>query len=418
VTRVLPWARHQPPVFSPIPPGALPAAVAAAARIAGDPRPDLEAKLCRDFGAGRAILCGSGTQALQLGILVARDRADSDLVALPAFTCYDVATAAAGAGARVVLYDIDPETLGPDMESFERALREGARTVVVAPLYGVPVDWKAVEAVSSGYGAVLVEDAAQGHGATWEGRPIGSIGSLSVLSFGRGKGWTGGGGGALLLRGQGAEGEVVGPRLDALLRRNDPGLAQELRTLAGATGQTAVGNPALYALPSSLPWIGLGQTRYRSPGPVTAITRAAASLVLRSSEHAAREAEVRRANGAWYLQRLRGGSGPGPVHVLPGAVAGYLRFPIRLPDGWGTFTDARLARRLGIAPSYPTALFALDAVRARLVAGGGAFRGADHLARTLFTLPTHSALTPEERSSIMVMLESKAPDSRPRARAR
>jgi perosamine synthetase len=417
--RWVPWPRHQPPVFSPVPLGALPAVTAAAMRIAGEPRPRLEAKLRRDFGADRAILCGSGTQALQLALLLARQRVGSDLVALPAFTCYDVATAAVGADARVLVYDIDPDTLGPDLESVERALRSGARTVVVAPLYGVPVDWRALEALSAQHGAVLVEDAAQGHGATWEGRSLGALGSLSILSFGRGKGWTGGAGGALLLRGRDRDpgGEAVDPGLPAVAGHGGPRVARELRTLAGAVGQAVVGGPAMYALPSSIPWIGLGRTRYRSPGPITAMTRAAAALLLRSDEHAAREVDIRRVHGAWYSEWLEARSGMDPVPLAPGAVPGYLRFPVRLPAGWRTFADSRRARRLGIAASYPTALLDLEAVRARFSADIAACPGADLLARTLFTLPTHSALTPGERDSVVAILDAKSRESPVRARA-
>ncbi len=108
-------------------------------------------------------------------------------MALPAFTCYDIASAAVGAGVRVALYDVDPDTLGPDPASLERVLAAGAGAVVAGPLYGVPLEWDALRALADRHGALLIEDAAQGHGASWRGRPLGSLGDLSVLSFGRGK---------------------------------------------------------------------------------------------------------------------------------------------------------------------------------------------------------------------------------------
>ena len=77
-------------------------------------------------------------------------------------------------------------------ESLERALKRGAGVVVVAPLCGIPVDWDRVGRCLAPYGALAVEDAAQGHGAEWRGLPLGGLGTLSVLSFARGKGWTGG----------------------------------------------------------------------------------------------------------------------------------------------------------------------------------------------------------------------------------
>lgn len=392
--------------------------MAAAARFAGDPRPALEEKIRQDFGAEEVVLCGSGTQSLQRALLVARTRVGSDPVALPAFTCYDVATAAAGADARIVLYDIDPHTLGPDLESLRRALGAGARTVVVAPLYGVPVDWHGLEELAGPYGALLLEDAAQGHGATWEDRPLGALGSVSVLSFGRGKGWTGGGGGALLLRGRDAGDAAARPDRAAGREPLDPRIVQELRILVAALAQGVASRPPLYSLPASIPWLRLGRTEYRPPGPIRPITRAAAALLLRSDDPSRREVDVRRATGAWYSERLETGYGLDSVPLVPGSRPGYLRYPVRLPAGWGAFADARRARRLGIAASYPTALSALEAVRSRLAADTGACPGADDLARTLFTLPTHSALTASERDAIVAMLDVKAEDARRRAGTR
>ncbi|MET0399208.1 MAG: DegT/DnrJ/EryC1/StrS family aminotransferase, partial [Longimicrobiaceae bacterium] len=196
--------RHQLAVYSPV-------SLRAGGRAAGDallrgadPRAPLLAELLRDYAAGSGALCGSGTQALQLALVEARRRGGDAPVALPAFSCYDVAAAAVGAGVRVALYDVDPGTLAPDPESLERVLAAGARTVVAGPLYGVPLEWDTLRGAAGRHGALLVEDAAQGHGASWHGRPLGSLGDLSVLSFGRGKGWTGGRGGALLARGGGA----------------------------------------------------------------------------------------------------------------------------------------------------------------------------------------------------------------------
>src|SRR5207247_11224127 len=115
----------------------------------------------------------------------------------------DVATAAVAVNARIALYDGHPATLAPDLASLTATLAEGARIVVVAPLYGMPVDWDAVEQCVAEFGALAIEDAAQGHGACWRGRPLGGLARPSVLSFSRGRGWTAGRGGALLVRGAG-----------------------------------------------------------------------------------------------------------------------------------------------------------------------------------------------------------------------
>jgi dTDP-4-amino-4,6-dideoxygalactose transaminase len=157
-------------------------------------------ELARRYSADHALLCGSGTQALQIAITLAMRQVGDSTVALPAFTCFDVATAAVGARAKIRFFDLDPSTLSPDLSSLEAALARGTRIVVVSHLYGFPVDWDALADLLARYGAIAVEDAAQGDHADWRGRILGSLGPISVLSFGRGKGWTGGSGGAVLVR--------------------------------------------------------------------------------------------------------------------------------------------------------------------------------------------------------------------------
>ncbi|HEU4452934.1 MAG TPA: aminotransferase class I/II-fold pyridoxal phosphate-dependent enzyme, partial [Longimicrobium sp.] len=235
--------RRQLPVSSPLPAPALLSAAAAALR----PRPDHAARLLCSLvdrlGAADGVLCGSGTQALQLAISTALDhRGDRTApVALPAFTCYDVAAAAVGAGARVALYDVDPRTLAPDAASLERVLAAGARVIVVAWSFGHPPPWDDVLAAADRHGAMVIEDAAQGHGSAWNGRPAGSFGAMSVLSFGRGKGWTGGRGGALLVH----DPALAVPSLGA------GGLGAEAENVATALAQWALGRPAIYAVPAS-----------------------------------------------------------------------------------------------------------------------------------------------------------------------
>src|SRR5439155_19022642 len=170
----------------------LDAAWRAAARGLGlgdDPRPRVRALVRALYRGHDAVLTASGTQALELAIrAAAAATGESCAVALPAYSCYDVAAAAVGAGVRMALYDVDPATLAPDLDSLTATLAAGAQVVVVAPLYGMPVDWDAIEQRVAPFGAIPIEDAAQGHGAEWRGARLGSGGRLSVLSFGRGKG--------------------------------------------------------------------------------------------------------------------------------------------------------------------------------------------------------------------------------------
>src|SRR5215831_6183123 len=232
--------RHQLAVYSPIPIRALSASVAATIGGNRDCLEQLDAVLRREYAADEVLLCGSGTQALQVAIESARDEIGRQApVALPSFSCFDVASAAVGAGGPVILYDLDPFSLSPDLESLERALAAGARVVVVAPLYGIPVEWDAIEELASSYGAILIEDAAQGHGASHRRRPLGALGDISTLSFGRGKGWTGGSGGAVLFR----RGRRASRTMRAALS------TANLKTATVLAAQWGLGRPWLYGLP-------------------------------------------------------------------------------------------------------------------------------------------------------------------------
>lgn len=372
--------RRQLPVYSPV---TLRGVTRAGTALVRPSEVDaLRLELAQRYGAPKVELWGSGTQALQAAIGVAQRRVGG-AVALPAFQCYDLASAAVGAGVKIALYDVNPETFAPDLDSLRRAMTAGARAVVIAPLYGTPVEWESLAKEVERAGGVAIEDAAQGHGALWHGRPLGAWGGLSALSFGRGKGWCGGSGGALFAR-NGWEREDM-PSPDA------PSFTAELRVMVQLKAQWVLGRPSLYGLPAAVPGLHLGETVYHPPRPLRGITRAAAAAV---RAHAARsdvEAQVRRERAA----KLSGAV----AKVAAGGTAGYLRFPFVAPID---ITPARTA--LGMARGYPTTLAALPVVRERLVGPPGPFPGAEELAAHLVTLPTHSQVSGTEFAQVAAEL--------------
>jgi perosamine synthetase len=379
-------------VHSPIPARALFEATGAVARLRADPRPALAARLRAGYRADSATLWGSGTQALQVALRLAHARAGgTPVVALPAFTCFDVGAAAIAVGSRIMLYDVEPDTLLPDLDDVRQVLGRGARVLVVASLFGYSPDWDVLGALAAEYDAVMIEDAAQGHGSLWKGRPLGSFASASILSFGRGKGWTGGGGGALLLRG-----ELVAPPSP-----RPASLAAELRTLLAAVAQRALSGPRLYAIPAALPWLQLGDSRYRPATPPVALTRAAAAVITRSRQAAEQEAVARRRAGARWHKALSTGRAGRPIQPQPGADPGYLRFPLRMTRGVLGFPGLDRAVRLGLAPVYPSPLSALPDLRGRLERHRPSWPGAEELAKRLVTLPTHSRISPADRARLL-----------------
>jgi len=402
--------RHQLAVFSPITPGAIVAASVSAVGLGQDARPRVRDELMRLFHADECLLCDSGTHALQLAIQLARQSVGAEAtVALPAFSCYDVATAAIGAGGPVALYDLNPASLAPDIESLQRRLTEGARIIVVAPLYGVPVDWDALRHHTDPFGAILIEDAAQGHGASWKGRPLGTLGSVTTMSFGRGKGWTSGGGGAVLLRGMSAD----------ITAQPPSGLLRELSTVAGLLIQATLGRPGVYGIPRSIPALHLGETTYVEPTSPRTMTRAAGAALLRTRDASLEEARVRAANAAMLLAGIEENDRIRTIAIPEGALPGYLRLPLRITGGMDAFNAPVLSSRLpssaakgakrgictlGIAASYPTTLADLAPLGRQLVGKAGEYPGARTLARDLVTLPTHSLVSDLERAAILAAI--------------
>ena len=385
------FARRVPPAHSPVRLGALAQGWVTTAGIGNGDAVDRLARALRDiFGAETAIPTDSGTSALALAIRIALQSRSTRAVALPAYCCYDVATAAAAVDVPVFLYDIDPVTLGPDWDSLERVLRGGAGAAVVAHLFGLPVDLTRAEAMCRAAGAIMIEDAAQGAGGRWQGRLLGSHGLLSVLSFGRGKGITGGTGGALLARGVGAAKAVgASSRL---------GPAQGGSTaLFAATAQWLLGRPSLYGLPSALPFLRLGETVYRPPHPLGSIALGPAVVALDSLQRLEDETRVRRAHARFVTERTPGLTAPQP---LPGADAGYLRFPFLL-DADASTDEAAM---LGITRGYPLALVDLPELAGRCRNASDAFPGARLLAARLVTAPTHSRLTDRDLERVVAWI--------------
>lgn len=156
--------------------------------IMGPEVAQLEDDLSAFCGAGHAISCGSGTDALAL-VLMARQVKPGDAVFCPSFTFAATAEVVAGLGATPVFFDIREDTFNCDAESLRSAIamarESGLNPVGVIPvdLFGQPADYDAIEAVATGEGLWLLSDAAQSFGASYKGRKVGTIGLATATSF-------------------------------------------------------------------------------------------------------------------------------------------------------------------------------------------------------------------------------------------
>lgn len=141
-----------------------------------------EAEFAAFCGVAYGIGVGSGTEALHLA-LCALGIGPGDEVITVAHTAVATVVAIELAGARPVLVDVHPSTYTLDPARLEPAITPRTRAIIPVHLYGQPADLTPIQEIARRYGLWLIEDAAQAHGATYRGRPVGGWGDLACFSF-------------------------------------------------------------------------------------------------------------------------------------------------------------------------------------------------------------------------------------------
>jgi dTDP-4-amino-4,6-dideoxygalactose transaminase len=148
----------------------------------------LEADLAAFCGAKHVVACASGTDAL-LMVLMAKGLGGGDAVLCPSFTFCATGEVVALTGATPVFVDVDAATFNIDPASLQsgiataRKLGLNPRVVIPVDLFGQSVDHDAVAAIAEAAGLFVLDDAAQGFGASYKGRRIGTLGHATATSF-------------------------------------------------------------------------------------------------------------------------------------------------------------------------------------------------------------------------------------------
>jgi len=157
----------------------------------------LVADLCRRFDCDDAQLCSSGTIGVELALRGCGVEA-GDKVVLAGYDFPGNFRAIEAAGARPLLVDVDPRTWSLDAGELNDITADGVRAVIVSHLHGGLAEMARICTIARRRGWQVIEDACQQPGAQLAGRPVGSWGDVSVLSFGGSKLLTSGRGGAVL----------------------------------------------------------------------------------------------------------------------------------------------------------------------------------------------------------------------------
>jgi dTDP-4-amino-4,6-dideoxygalactose transaminase len=154
--------------------------------VLGDEVAAFEQEFAAYSGTSECIALNSGTSALHLALLAAGIGPGDEVITVP-FTFVASIAAILYSGARPVLVDIDPRSFTMDPAAIEAAITPRTKAILPVHLYGQPADMDPIMEVARRHGLIVIEDAAQAHGAKYKGRAVGSIGDMACFSFYPGK---------------------------------------------------------------------------------------------------------------------------------------------------------------------------------------------------------------------------------------
>ncbi|HEY8561830.1 MAG TPA: DegT/DnrJ/EryC1/StrS family aminotransferase [Pyrinomonadaceae bacterium] len=150
--------------------------------ILGEEVRSFEAEWARFCESRGAVGVANGTDAVTLALTAAGVGPGDEVITTPLTAAY-TALGIAGAGAKPVFVDVDENTFALDPEKIERAITGRTRAVVPVHLYGRSADMAAIGAVAKRHELLIVEDAAQAHGARFQGKPCGFSSRAATFSF-------------------------------------------------------------------------------------------------------------------------------------------------------------------------------------------------------------------------------------------
>jgi dTDP-3-amino-3,4,6-trideoxy-alpha-D-glucose transaminase len=329
---------------------AIASVIARSAFIAGPEVADFERWFGAHCGVRHALGVSSGTSAIEL-TLRALGIGEGDDVIVPAHTFIATGSAIAAAGAKPVVVDVDERTGSLDASRLRSAVTARTKAIMPVHLYGRPAAMREILAAAGD--VPVVEDAAQSHGATYDGRRTGSIGVAGCFSF-------------YPTKNLGAFGDA------GLVTTNDDRIAAQIRLLRDH-GRISKYEHAV-----------VGQTA-RLDNLQAAVLRVQADALDGWNAR-------RRQAAAWYRELL-----PADLDFArdePGRESVYHLFVVRVRDR-DEFRAHLEARGIATAVHYPIPLHLQPAFRSLGYAAGD-FPVAERLAREVVSLPMHPFLTRDD----------------------
>ena len=325
--------------------------------VLGEEVAGFEQDFARYCGATECIALNSGTSALHLALLAAGIGAGDEVITVP-FTFVASVAAILYTGARPVLVDIDPRSFNIDPRAVEGAITPRTKAIMPVHLYGQTAEMDPILEIARRHGVIVIEDAAQAHGAKYKGRPAGSLGDIGCFSF-------------YPTKNLGAYGE------GGAVTTSNPEFAKKIRMLRD-WGQDSKYHHVLRGF------------NYRMEGLQGAILR----VKLR---HLERWTEARRAIAAKYNEQLAD-SGLALPREMPWARHVYHVYSFRISDR-DAFRAALQARGIQTAVHYAIPVH-LQPAHADLGYHSGSFPQSENAANEVVALPIYPELNPAQVDAV------------------
>lgn len=327
---------------------------------------EFESRFAELVGAEHAVAVNNGTTAL-VAAIQALDLQPGDEVITSPFTFIATLNAILGAGATARFADITTDDFCLDPASVQAQVTDRTKVLMPVHLYGQAADMTALMPIAEANGLAVVEDAAQAHGATIDGRGAGTFGT-GCFSFYATKNLTTGEGG--------------------MITTNDAAMADTLRVLRNQ------GMRARY--------------EYVMAGHNYRLTDLQAALVLPQLDSYADQVAARRANAAGLSERLADIDGLVLPTELPGRGHVWHQYTVLLPEGVdrGGFVEGLAAAGVGSGIYYPKPVYDYDTYRGRSDVIVTETPVADAVAARCVSLPVHQHLAPGDVDTIAAAVSS------------
>jgi perosamine synthetase len=143
---------------------------------------EFEERLKVYIGCQHALAVSNCTVGLEMALRVLGIGAGDEVI-VPDYTYPATASVVAIVGARVVIVDVDPDTMLIDYDAIEKGITPETKAVIPVSIFGNPLDYDRLNSIKEKYGTYVIEDAACSIGARYDGVPVGNLADISVFSF-------------------------------------------------------------------------------------------------------------------------------------------------------------------------------------------------------------------------------------------